>query len=281
MRISLSNLAWDPGFDEEVASLLANHGVDAIDVVPTKYFPALAGATALELRAVRRAWEARCVEIVGMQALLYGTHGLNMFGDAAAQDAMLEHLTHVARVGAALGAKFLVFGSPRNRDRSGIDDAAVEVMARSFFTRLGDVAHQHDVVFCLEPNAAASGANFMTNTLDTAAVVEAVAHPNIAMQLDTGVLTTNAEIPAVAVARSEQLVRHIHASEPGLVPLGEGSTAHPIIAQLIAQHLSNRIVTVEMLCPREPARHALQQIDRALALATATYGPADQGSHGR
>jgi hypothetical protein len=52
-----------------------------------------------------------------MQALLFGTTGLNVFGDNKSQEAMLEHLRAVCRIGAGLGATKLVFGSPKNRDR--------------------------------------------------------------------------------------------------------------------------------------------------------------------
>ena len=112
MRISISNIAWSPDDDPKVVGLLANHGVDAIDVAPSKYFPDFAAARSSDVARVRQWWSEQGIEIVGMQALLFGTQGLNLFGEPAIQDLMLRHLGHACRIAEGLGARFLVFGSP-------------------------------------------------------------------------------------------------------------------------------------------------------------------------
>ncbi|MGM1231309.1 sugar phosphate isomerase/epimerase, partial [Escherichia coli] len=71
---------------------------------------------------VRQWWADQGIEITGMQALLFGTTGLNVFGDNKSQEALLEHMRAVCHIGAGLGAIRLVFGSPKNRDRSGLSD---------------------------------------------------------------------------------------------------------------------------------------------------------------
>ena len=124
-----------------------------------------------------------------MQALLFGTTGLNVFGESKRQDAMLEHLRAVCRIGAGLGSTRLVFGSPKNRDRSGLNDSQALEQAVSFFRRLGNAAQEHGVIICLEPNPTQYGANFMTTSDETAFVVAAVDHEAIRMQFDTGALT--------------------------------------------------------------------------------------------
>jgi sugar phosphate isomerase/epimerase len=101
-----------------------------------------------------------------MQALLFGTRGLNLFGDAATRNAMLVHLDAVCRIGAGLGATRLVFGSPKNRDRTGLSDAQAETLAIDFFRRLGDIAGNHRVQVCLEPNPPCYGANFMITSAE-------------------------------------------------------------------------------------------------------------------
>jgi len=80
MRLGLTNLAWDPSQDEAVAGLLARLGVDAIDVAPSKYFADVAAVREAEVRRVRDWWADQGIEITGMQSLLYGTQGLNLFG---------------------------------------------------------------------------------------------------------------------------------------------------------------------------------------------------------
>ena len=269
MRLAISNIAWDASEDEAVAELLKRYGVDAIDIAPGKYFPDPAKATDEDIVCVRNWWAERGIEITGMQALLFGTSGLNLFASPEVQAAMLQHLTAVCRIGADLGATRLVFGSPKNRDRNGVIDERVMEIAIPFFRRLGDIARLHNVMICLEPNPTCYGANFMTTSAETAEVVEQVAHPSIRMQLDTGALTINDEAPATVLQSSAMLIGHIHASEPDLVPLGDGRTNHTAVAECLKQRLSDHVVSIEMLATKNEPH--LVSIERALRVAIRYY----------
>lgn len=269
MRIAISNLAWDVADDRQIAALLAAHDIDAIDVAPGKYFPDLRAAGISGMDRVRGWWGDRGIEITGMQALLFGTAGLNMFGSDESQDAMLAHLDQVCRIGAGLGATRLVFGSPKNRDRSSLSDEQTHSLAVAFFRRLGDIASRHGVMVCLEPNPPCYGANFMTDSAETAAVVTAVAHLAIRMQLDSGAITINREDPCRVITEYGALIGHVHASEPDLVVLGDGKTDHGRVASALRKHLPGQIVSIEMLpAKNEPIPAA---IERALGVAIRHY----------
>jgi hypothetical protein len=88
VRVAISNIAWDPAEDDAVADVLRRHRVDAVDIAPGKYFPDPPAATDAEIERVRRAWAERGVRIHGMQALLFGTVGLNLFGEPDVRRAM-------------------------------------------------------------------------------------------------------------------------------------------------------------------------------------------------
>lgn len=275
MRLAISNLAWDIAEDEAVAALLHDYKVDAIDIAPGKYFPNPAITTLAEIARVKTEWSARGIEITGMQALLFGTQGLNLFGPAEIQNAMLKHLAAVCRIGGALGAPRLVFGSPKNRDRTGLSDARTLDVATAFLERLGEVAASEGVMICLEPNPACYGANFMTTSTETAKVVRAVDHPAIRMQLDTGAVTLNGENPATILRDCVDLIGHVHASEPSLVPLGDGGTDHEAMAKALADRLPQQLVTIEMVATSQEPH--LQAIERALAVAVHYYRNPDCG----
>lgn len=269
MRLAISNIAWDIAEDLAVAQLLGKFGVDAIDVAPGKYFPDPANAKDEGIANVKRWWADHGIEITGMQALLFGTTGLNVFGDNNSQQAMLDHLGAVCRIGAGLGATRLVFGSPKNRDRSGLSDAQTLEQAVNFFRRLGDAAQEHGVIVCLEPNPTRYGANFMTSSAETAHVVAAVGHGAIRMQFDTGALTSNGESPEAVLESSAGLIGHVHASEPDLVPLGDGGTDHHLMHKALQQHLPDHVVSIEMVATKEEPH--LHSIERALTCAVECY----------
>lgn len=271
MRLAISNIAWDVAEDEAVAELLQRYQVDAIDIAPAKYFPQPAKATAAEMGRVKDWWAARGIEITGMQALLFGTTGLNVFGRPELQDTLLQHLEAVCRIGAGLDAPRIVFGSPKNRDRSGLSDDETMAVAVSFFRRLGDIAASHGVMICLEPNPTSYGANFMTTSAETAHVVAQIAHPAICMQFDTGALAINGEDPVAVLQGYAGMIGHIHASEPNLVPLGDGATDHGAMLQALAPCLPNHLVTIEMLATQNEPH--LVSIERALRVAIEHYRP--------
>lgn len=269
MRIAISNIAWDVAEDEAVAALLKKYGIDAIDVAPGKYFPDPKTASATDITRVREWWHQRGISITGMQALLFGTTGLNLFGSNETQVCMLAHLAAVCRIGAELGATKLVFGSPKNRDRSGLAYDEARKIAIAFFRRLGDIASKHGVVICLEPIPHCYGANFMTHSAEVANIVSTVAHPAIRMQLDTAALTINDEDTRQFIKENAALIGHVHASEPDLVTLGDGGTEHAEVAEALTAYLSEQIVTVEMLPAKNESN--LTVIERALIVAIRHY----------
>jgi sugar phosphate isomerase/epimerase len=275
MRLAISNIAWDVTEDEALAALLQRFEVDAIDIAPGKYFPKPAEATKADILKLRQWWADRGIEITGMQALLFGTTGLNVFGPPASQAELLQHLGAVCRIGAMLGAPRIVFGSPKNRDRSGLSDAQTLAIATSFFRRLGDLAAAQGVMICLEPNPTCYGANFMTTSLETAQMVSHIAHPAIRMQFDTGALTINSEDPTTVLQTSEGLIGHVHASEPNLLPLGDGNTDHAAMSRALSRHLPQHLVTIEMVATQQEPH--LVAIERALGVAVAHYRAKDEG----
>ena len=269
MRIAISNLAWNVSDDEAIVPLLYKHGIDAIDVAPGKYFSDIGAARSSEMGRVRDWWATRGISITGMQALLFGTTGLNLFGERATQDSMLAHLEAICRIGAELGATKLVFGSPKSRDRSLLTDEQAHSKAISFFRRLGEVASRHGVLFCLEPNPPRYGANFMINSAETARVVWAVAHPAIRMQLDTGAATINGEDPGHIIREHGPLIGHVHASEPDLVVLGDGTADHGRTASALKAFLPDQVVSIEMLPPK--GEDPLAGLERAMKVAIHHY----------
>jgi D-psicose/D-tagatose/L-ribulose 3-epimerase len=269
MRLSISNIAWNVDQDEDVAILLRQFNVNAIDVAPNKYFPEPSSTEKSEIDRVRDWWKQRGIDVIGMQSLLFGTVGFNMFAAKDIQEKMLSHLRDVCRIGSILGASRLVFGSPKNRDSSTVPKESVRELACSFFRRLGDIANENGVSICLEPNPKRYGSNFMENSLDTAAVVVDVAHPAIKMQFDSGAMAINGESPAEIIEKVAPLIGHIHASEPDLNTFGEGGVDHRLVGMELNRWRPDLGVCVEMLSPK--AGDNLSAIGKALVLATSCY----------
>jgi D-psicose/D-tagatose/L-ribulose 3-epimerase len=265
--ISISNIAWDVEHDDDVAKVLNDYGVSYIDIAPPKYFGLPSNTEQKQILDVKNYWNSRGVEPLGMQSLLFGTKGLNVFGSSTSQDLLLQHLAHICRIGSALGAKKLVFGSPKNRDRSYLDDNQALTIAVDFFRRLGIVAKRYDVVICLEPNPECYGCNFMTNSIDTANIVREVNHDHIRMQLDIGAMNINNEDPAIIIKLVAPMIHHIHISEPQLAPLDKDNQYHKKASVAIQSYLPEMPMTIEMLTTNSYAclrqiRHSIEMVQK-------------------
>jgi len=271
MRLAISNIAWDVNEDGLIAELLQRYHIDAIDIAPSKYFPIPAQASERDINQVKEWWAANGIELTGMQSLLFGTRGLNVFGAPAIQDELLQHLTGICRIGAGLCATRLVFGSPKNRDCSGLLPSEATDQALQFFSRLGDIAHSYGVIICLEPNPICYGANFLTNTAETAQFVADLQHPAVKMQFDTGALTINHEDVEQTLIQCAPLIGHIHISEPDLLPIGDNGSDHQLIYQALVPSVPDLLVTIEMLATKNEPH--LASIERALNFTSGIYRP--------
>lgn len=267
MTLAISNIAWDPAEDDAVGQVLRDLGVSAVEIAPTKYWPAPSIPTVEQVAEVRKRWEDRGQRIIALQSLLYGRPELSIFGDSAAT---ARFLIQVLEIAAGLGAGPLVFGSPRNRDRGErtIPEAIDEAVA--FFRPLARRASDLGVVIGFEPNPTAYACNFATTVDEALAVVEAVDHPGFGLHLDIGILHMNGEDPAEAVRKALPRMVHAHISEPRLAAVPAGEVDHSAAASALRDAGWTGSISIEMRGDTDG--NALARVDRAVRFSKEVYG---------
>jgi D-psicose/D-tagatose/L-ribulose 3-epimerase len=273
MQLAVSNIAWPPEADAEAAAILAASGVAAVEVTPSRVAGGAGLPDARRVEDYRRFWEDRGLQIVAMQALLFGHGDLVLFGDPATRGRLLDHLSAVIDLAAAIGAANLVFGSPRNRSRGSLDVAGAEAIAARFFRQLARRAADRGVWILIEPNPPAYGCDFLVDARETIAFVESVNEPGLGVHLDAGAIHLAEENPRDAARAAGDWLRHFHASEPGLAPLGEGGVDHDPIASALRDAGYGGFVSIEMVQPREGGAWQ-DRLRRAIVTACNAYGDA-------
>lgn len=277
MKLSVSNIAWDVEQDLQIAELLIHHGVSYVDIAPGKYFKDIQATTELEIAQVKNKWSDLGISCAGMQSLLFGTKGLNLF-DKSTQEPMLMHLEKICHIGAVLGATKLVFGSPKNRDRSNLSDDNARDIALDFFQCLGNIAKCEGVSINLEANPTCYGTNFLTNTQEAAEFVRLLNHPAIRLQLDLGTVYTNHEDLDMLLKHSATIIGHIHLSEPQMAPLSASDEEHDIVGRSLTEAICNHklntnIASVEMLTNQASDEfEQLRQLSKAIVISRTLYG---------
>lgn len=224
MKLAVSSIAWNPPEEPAVADWMASQGLTGVELAPGKLFAGSPlDATPAQVAAVRAFWASRGMQIVALQALLFGHPELCVFDGS--RPLTLDYLKAIVRLGGALGARALVFGAPKNRARGALPAAEAWSIALEFFGALGEEARAAGTCFCIEPNPAQYGADFCTGSAEALALVEAVGSPGFGLHLDSAcALLAGEDFPA-RIAASARVLRHLHVSEPQLAPVAPGGTA--------------------------------------------------------
>lgn len=266
MKLSVSNLAWPQGADEEAATILSRLGVRAVELAPGKAWPNPTNTTETEAVAVRNWWAERGFEIVAFQALVFGRPELQLFGEADIRQEFAEHLKKIARLAGWVGAGVLVFGSPKNRRKESLPMPEAIGQAAEFFRPLGNFAAEQKTSFGIEANPIEYGCDFVTKLDQAVELVKAVNSSGFGLHLDTGGLYLSKDpLPQLEVIRPI----HFHISEPNLVPIGQTVRfPHSTYAEWIHNQNYSGYFSVEMLAAGEWQVH----LEDAVKFAQQIYG---------
>lgn len=249
MKPAVSNIAWPAADDEAAFDILMASGVQHLEIAPTRHWPDLTRVDESEARNFSEKLDQRGFSICAFQALLFGKPELQVFGPGNGR-ACLDYLAGVCRLAGWMGAKALVFGSPKNRLRGALPFDAALAKATEFFRVLGDAAIKQGVVVCIEPNPSAYGCDFIETAHQAASIVELVNSPGIRMNLDMGELIMNGSDAGRTVEELLPYAGHFHVSEPMLKPFVSDREAHTQAATALKKTLYQGIVSLEMKAPQ-------------------------------
>ena len=267
MRLAISNLAWPSSQDDQAFDRLAGLGVQGVEVAPTRLaaWDEITGPMLLQYRA---RVEAAGLAVSSLQAVLFGRSELQLLGEGAAYDGMVEHMRQVAGIGSALGAGVLVFGSPRNRLRGDMDPGRAWAVARDRFRQLGEITLASGVVIGVEPVPAIYGGDFLTSWSDVVRMVRDVDHPGVRVHLDTGCVSLNGDAIKDAIEAAKDLLCHFHAAQPQLGDFQDPLANHADAADALRDTGYNRWLSIEM---REQASDPLAAIEHAIRTVREIY----------
>ena len=272
VKLAISNIAWPREQEPRVADLMVEHGLAGVEVAPTMVWDRPFEATDRELQRYRDFWNRRGIQIVALQALLFGRDDLKLFEDEQTRSRLLEHLRGMIRLGARLGARVLVFGAPKNRWRGTMPEQEADETAVSFFKAAGEAAAEYRVTLCIEPNPVEYGCDFVTDSEQGLELVKKVASPGFGLHLDAAAMTLAAEVIETRLSKCSDALRHFHASEPFLGSLGQGGVSHDHFASVLRDHHYSNWVSVEMR--HDPETELVPSLTRTLTYLERVYGSA-------
>ncbi len=230
--LAVSNLAWPADALGDGLALLARLGCTAVEIAPYAVFGRWTGI-ADEARRLRDRLDAYGLECCALQGIAFAADDVSLFGSAAQQARLEQHLDHVAALAGLLGARACVFGAPRQRDPGDLGADEAWHRALGGLRRIAPAFAAVGSALAFEAVPASYGNQFVTTTAEAVRLVSEAAVPGVGLQIDTGTLFAGAEDPSVLIGAGPLAV-HLHVSEPELAPVGQGSHDHlPIAAALV------------------------------------------------
>ena len=289
LHLAVSNIAWSPDEDDDVARVLRAHGVAGVELAPTKWRNDPFDAPAAAIAGLRREWNERGFEVVSLQSLLFGHPELQLFGSEASRASLDAFLRRVLDFAAGVGAHAVVFGSPKNRVRDGLALERATEVARAFLLDIAGHAAERGVAFCVEANPPGYGCDFVTTTAEAVALCRLVDHPAIRINGDLGGMTMSGEDPLRTIEMANGMIGHFHASEPQLAELGAGDAGrgssahdgatyeksdHTRAARGLAAIRYDRWVSIEMRAASGASGNGenIAAVERAVRAARSAYG---------
>jgi len=264
-ELGVSNIAWNSSEDEEIYLLMQQNCYQELEISPAKIQNDCTNITNSELFTFSSTAEEYDIQIVAMQALLFGHPELKIFADRTSRTRTLEYLKKSILIGETLGVDALIFGSPKNRSVPNIKKDTYLKSAQEFFDEIGRYAEEHNVTFCIEPNPSEYGGNFLCTTIETINFVRFLSNDGLKVNLDSGALVMTGEDPARIIRDNSDLIGHVHISEPFLNPIEIDSKIHTTIAALLREmrypgHISIEMRSVSKSNNRDSVQRVLESV---------------------
>jgi len=269
MNLAISNIAWQSHEENAIADLMQQLGIRGVEIAPTKIWSSPLEATYAEIAEYRQFWRDRNIQIVALQALLYGRPDLTVFESAKKRQETIAYLSKIVELAARIGAKVLVFGSPKNRQVRNLNPQDVEEIAVDFFGKVGEISDRHGVQFCIEPNPSVYDCDFINTSSQGLELVKMVNSPGFGLHLDAAGMTLSEENIESAIANSISQVCHFHISEPYLEPVGTGGVEHSRFAEALRQTNYLGWTSIEMKAQNLDSN--LENVERSLKIALQYY----------
>lgn len=253
MKLSLSNLSWGDTPIQQMIPLIEEIGIQGIEIAPTAIWPELKSTRNIELRKMRDLIESHGLEVSGLQSLLYGHKDYQLFSRST-WPRMRSHLEFMFSVASILGAKVLVFGSPRNRVRGNLQIDLANQIACEFFTSLIPSLEKNNLVMTLEPNAPEYGCDFLLTYEEVRNLTSLINSDWVKPQIDTGCLWMVREDPSSAF--HSEMPHHVHLSNPNLQDVPGDSNFDNFLSLIRASEYKGWLVIESLGETIEKALHA-------------------------
>lgn len=235
--LAMCNEMYEGWTCERLFPYLAECGFDGVEIAPFTLAADASLVSADERIRLRRLAERSGLEIPTLHFLLAKTTGYHWTSpDLAVRQRTTDYLKALVRLCADLGGRFMVLGSPKQRNRlDGVTLEQATTFALESLRELVPFLDQCGVTMAVEPLTAGE-TDFLTTAAETVALIDRVASPKqVALHLDCKAMSLGERdtIPEL-IHRHHTHLAYFHANDKNLQGPGFGELDFtPILGALL------------------------------------------------
>lgn len=266
MKISYSNLSWNTDEDEDVVRLFKKHNIKGIELACSKIWENPTEVSAKKIKEYRKFWNDSGISIVAITSLLYGNPELSLFNSTRKTFIYLQKISKVAEI---LGAKVMMFGSPKNRIKGKLSNKNANEIAATFFYKLAEYTSKKDISIVIEPNPSIYGGDYILNFEEAIDLCKIVNHDYFGLNIDSGTIAYSSSDYTSIVKKSFKFGLHGHISEPFLKTIPGSITDHNAFSNALRNNLYKNWLSVEVALSNE-VNH-IEEINKTLNFVSNMY----------
>ena len=245
IKLSVSNIAWQPDELEDHLKLLMELGCDGVEIAPSCIWKEPAHVSNDEIESLKKLISKYNLVVPAFHALLFTRPDLYIFGNELIRQQAVLYLKKLIRLAGMLSVRVLVYGSPASRRVAERPYDRCYETALGVFKELGVEAERHNVIFCIEPLG--PNENDFVQTADEGyQIVKDVDNPHFGLHLDVKAMVEVGDDFEVVFQRYGAMLKHFHVSDPGLAPPGFTGLDHSVIGKALSGSLYDGFVSIEM-----------------------------------
>jgi len=210
----VSNLAWNINEEKDAIKILKKNKIKFLEFAPTLLIKK--SEKTGDVKKLKKKWNNKGIRLFSMQSILYEIENAYIFGSKTQHKIFCNAIERKIILAKKLGAKVIVFGSPKNRKSFGKKKYVLNKIFIDTFKDLSKCCKKNNITICIEPNPRIYKSDYLRNMREVVKVVKKIAKKNIKINFDLGASIANKEDIKTIFNSNVALIGHVQISAPGL-----------------------------------------------------------------
>lgn len=236
MNLAVSNLSWDFSQNDEIFEGLHKHGIRYVEGVLSK-LGSWDSISTEDLKKFKSKLGKHGLEMKSIQSIFYNQESLGLHDF----DSNVTHVKRLIDFSQILGVKVMVLGSPNLR----VVEHDVKTKLSDTFKKMDRLFDSTGIELLIEPNTKNYGGHYFHNLTEIVDFIESNNLQNIKTMIDTHNLILEGYNPNSEFMKFREFIKHIHISEPELLPLKD-MDFHRSFSKLLKDQGYSDVITYEL-----------------------------------